>query len=83
MATSNRDTFFNYLIDEYHHPFNGWDFSYLNGRRVDIHQQQHWDYAQIVTSVLDRGATISLGKGGSVASRLPLCHEGHCPTQEP
>src|SRR5437879_647440 len=52
MATSNRDTFFNQLIAEYHHHFNGWDFSYLAGRRLDIHQHHLWDYAQIVTSAM-------------------------------
>lgn len=52
MATSDRDTFFNYLTAEYQRPFNGWDFSYLNGRRVDMHQHHRWDYAQIVTSAM-------------------------------
>jgi SAM-dependent methyltransferase len=58
MTTSNSDTFFNYLIAEYQHPFNGWDFSYLSGRSVDIHQQQHWDYAQIVTSAMKESQSL-------------------------
>lgn len=75
MATSNRDTFFNTLIAEYHHPFNGWDFSYLNGRWVDLHQQYHWDYAQIVTSAM-KGAQKMLdmrtGGGERLAQYLAI-----------
>jgi hypothetical protein len=49
MATSDCEIFFNYLIAEYQRPFNGWDFSYLNGRRVDMHQHHRWDYAQFAS----------------------------------
>jgi SAM-dependent methyltransferase len=75
MATSNRDTFFNYLIGEYHHPFNGWDFSYLNGRRVDLHQQHHWDYAQIVTSAMKEAQSMldmRTGGGERLAQYLAI-----------
>ena len=65
MSSGNRDTFFNTLIAEYHHPFNGWDFSYLNGRRVDIHQQHHWDYGQIVTAAMkDAQSMLDMRTGG-------------------
>jgi len=52
MATSSDNTFFDDLIAEYHQPFNGWDFSYLIGRRVDIHQQHFWDYTNTVTAAM-------------------------------
>lgn len=54
MATNSGNTFFDDLIAEYHQPFNGWDFSYLNGRRVDIHQQHLWDYTTTVTAAMKK-----------------------------
>ncbi len=66
MATSSStDPFFNELIAEYNHPFEGWDFSYLEGRRVDIHPQQGWDYTQIVTAAMkDAQSMLDMRTGG-------------------
>ena len=75
MATSNSNPFFNKLIAEYHHPFNGWDFSYLNGRRVDIHQQHRWDYARIVTSAMKEAQSMldmRTGGGERLAQYLDI-----------
>jgi len=58
MTSDTSDPFYNHLLAEYHHPFSGWDFSYLTGRRIDLHQQHHWDYAQRVTTAMKEAQSI-------------------------
>jgi SAM-dependent methyltransferase len=74
-----------WLQAEYDHPFVGWDFAYLAGRRVDT--PLPWDYAQLVRDALPHSrALLDMGTGGGelLASLHPLpsltrATEGYAP----
>ena len=55
---TTNSAFLDELLAEYQQPFNGWDFSYLNGRRIGIHQQPLWDYKQEVTTAMKEASSI-------------------------
>ena len=78
-----------WLQAEYDAPFVGWDFSYVNNRRVTI-GGEHWRYEDIVASHLSgaiRLLDISTGGGELIASILNrtqfqgevVATEGHAP----
>lgn len=74
-SEQDHDALFQYLQAEYEHPFSGWDFSYLDGRRVEDWSVLTWDYrAEIearlpqIRSLLD----IDTGGGEFLASLKPL-----------
>lgn len=65
MAEMHDKAFFDYLMAEYNHPFNGWDFSYLAGRRIDIHAQKTWDYtASAVAAMRQAQSMLDMRTGG-------------------
>jgi hypothetical protein len=67
----NDEDVLDWLREEYDHPFEGWDFSHLEGRRVFL-DQPAWDYAEPVLPYLARANSvldIDTG-GGEVFSSL-------------
>lgn len=65
MAEISDKAFFDYLMAEHNQPFNGWDFSYLAGRRTDIHAQQSWDYtASVVAAMGQAHSMLDMRTGG-------------------
>jgi SAM-dependent methyltransferase len=59
----DRDALLAWLRAEYEHPFAGWDFVHLDGRRMDA--PVPWSYAQIVGEALpDSRALLDMGTGG-------------------
>jgi SAM-dependent methyltransferase len=65
MADISDKAFFDYLMAEYNHPFNGWDFSYLAGRRTDIHGEKTWDYAASVVAAMKQAhSMLDMRTGG-------------------
>jgi hypothetical protein len=72
---------------EYNHPFAGWDFSYLEGRRITIRPDDTWDYTGSVVAALScAGALLDMDTGGgealaSLPRRPPRTYatEGYAP----
>ena len=61
-------------LAEYEQPFEGWNFSYLAGRRVTIRPADTWDYTAAVVAAI-RNATSMLDMdtgGGEWLASLPL-----------
>ena len=63
---------FDFLIDEYQQPFNGWDFSYLSGRMTSIRTAPAWDYTPTVIAAMKQAHTLldMHTGGGEVLARL-------------
>lgn len=61
--------FYTYLVSEYNQTFSGWDFTHLNGRRLDIHTDHPWDYTATVLAAM-RGAESMLDMGTGGGERL-------------
>jgi SAM-dependent methyltransferase len=56
--------FIDYLIREYNHPFSGWDFTYLEGRRIE--EPPPWSYETMAREHLARASSVvDLGTGGA------------------
>jgi SAM-dependent methyltransferase len=74
-------------ISEYNRPFEGWDFSYLAGRRSVINSQNTWDYVDHVLAAVDGArAMLDMDTGGGemlagLSRRPPLVSatEGYAP----
>lgn len=65
MAKISDKAFFDYLVHEYNQPFNGWDFSYLQGRRTAVHTEKTWDYTDTVVTAMKQGyALLDMHTGG-------------------
>ena len=68
------DTTFEHLIREAHDaPFDGWDFSYLEGRKTEI--SLPWDFrARVRERIVDVTSMLDVGTGGGefLASCAPL-----------
>lgn len=57
--------FYNYLVSEYNQSFSGWDFAYLEHRRVDIHTGHPWDYsATVLAAIHGAESMLDMGTGG-------------------
>lgn len=55
--------FRDFLQAEYAHPFSGWDFSYLDGRRTE--ESSPWLYTELARSLLPSATSLlDLGTGG-------------------
>ncbi|GAC1507441.1 MAG: class I SAM-dependent methyltransferase [Ktedonobacteraceae bacterium] len=66
---------FDFLTDEYNHPFNGWDFSYLSGRMISIRTTPVWDYTSTVIAAMKQAHTLldmHTGGGEILAQLLSL-----------
>ena len=63
---------FDFLTDEYNHPFSGWDFSYLNGRMTSIRTTPAWDYISTVIAAMKQAHTLldMHTGGGEILARL-------------
>ena len=68
----NNDKLFDFYIDESKTPFEGWNFSYINGRLVD--SPLPWNYRSIILPyVLESNCLLDIGTGGGeFLSRLPF-----------
>lgn len=68
----NEQALFDSLIAEYNHPFNGWDFSHLNGRRTTIRSTPTWDYTDSVVGAMKQAHSLldMHTGGGEVLARL-------------
>lgn len=65
MTEISDEAFFDYLMVEYNQPISGWDFSYLNGRRTDIHTEPSWDYTSTVIAAMKQAhSMLDMGTGG-------------------
>jgi SAM-dependent methyltransferase len=81
------NTLLHYLQAEYEHPFSGWDFSYLDGRRIEDWSTLTWDYRAAIEARLPQTRSLlDLGTGGGeyLASLKPLpadtrATEGYAP----
>ena len=57
--------FYTYLVSEYNQPFSGWDFAYLEDRRVDVEAHATWDYtATVLAAMRDAESMLDMGTGG-------------------
>jgi hypothetical protein len=55
--------FVDYLIREYNQPFSGWDFTYLDGRRIE--EPTPWSYEAMAQEYLAHASSaVDLGTGG-------------------
>jgi SAM-dependent methyltransferase len=67
----NEQAFYEYLLNEYRHPFAWGDWSYLEGRRVELLMEQPWNYAdRVVEAMRSARAVLDMrtGDGGMFAS---------------
>jgi SAM-dependent methyltransferase len=67
----NEQTFYEYLLSEYHHPFAWGDWSYLEGRRVELPIERPWSYADSVVEAMRTAQAVldmRTGDGGMFAS---------------
>lgn len=74
----NQNDLYNYLIAEYNHPFSGWDFSYLDRRRVTIQHTDTWNYGDAVRVAMAQAQTLldmDTGGGERLAALQPLPQE--------
>ncbi len=56
---------FDFLTDEYNHPFSGWDFSYLDGRMTSIKATPGWDYKlAVLTAMKQAHSMLDMHTGG-------------------
>ncbi|HEY7415371.1 MAG TPA: class I SAM-dependent methyltransferase [Ktedonobacteraceae bacterium] len=75
MIDEARAQFRAHLEAEYQQPFEGWDFSHLQGRKDDHIEELPWDYANIVKTHLRKThSLLDLGTGGGefLSSLQPL-----------
>lgn len=66
---------FDFLVEEYNHPFQGWDFSYVTTTRRMIDGPTTWSYGSIVLAQIRYAkALLDIGTGGGelLASLRPL-----------
>lgn len=72
----NERSFYEYLLSEYHRPFAWGDWSYLEGRRVELPLEQPWSYAdRVVEAMRTAQAVLDMrtGDGGMFASFIRQC----------
>lgn len=75
ILSMNHNDLYNYLISEYNHPFSGWDFSYLDGRRVTIQHVSSWNYTEAVRGAMAQAQSLldmDTGGGERLAALQPL-----------
>jgi len=75
LATRNKDELYNFLVEEYNHPFEGWDFSYITGAGRMSEGPKKWSYGSIVLPrVRQSSALLDIATGGGelLASFSPL-----------
>ena len=72
MRDKDEQELFDYLTAEYNHPFEGWNFSYLNERMTFIRTNPGWDYTHIVTTAMKQAHSLldMHTGGGEVLSDL-------------
>jgi hypothetical protein len=62
----DREELFEFLIQEYEHPFSGWDFSHIRDRMVS--SPLPWSYAsKILPKLIGVDSLLDMGTGGVLA----------------
>ncbi|GHO85866.1 class I SAM-dependent methyltransferase [Dictyobacter formicarum] len=76
MSEKADQTLFDFLTKEYNHPFSGWDFSYLDGRKTSIRTTPAWDYTHTVTAAMKQAhILLDMHTGGGEALAQLLSHQ--------
>ncbi len=72
MTERTDNAFWASLLAEYRHPFNGWDFSHLDGRMTSIRANPTWDYTETVIGAMKQAQTLldMHTGGGEVLAQL-------------
>ena len=66
MTGSDDKALYDYLVAEYNHHFDYWDWSYLEGRRVDVSTgPKPWDYIETVQAALKQARSVLDMRTGS------------------
>ncbi len=66
MTASSDKALYDYLVAEYTHHFDYWDWSYLEGRRVDVSTgSKPWDYTETVQAALKQAHSVLDMRTGS------------------
>jgi len=71
----SRNELYSFLVEEYDHPFKGWDFSYITGTGRMSEGPRKWSYGSIVLSRIRQSSAlldIATGGGELLASFSPL-----------
>jgi SAM-dependent methyltransferase len=66
---------YSFLVEEYNHPFKGWDFSYITGAGRMSESSRKWSYGSIVLARIRQSSAlldIATGGGELLASFSPL-----------
>jgi SAM-dependent methyltransferase len=74
-TTGNRNGLYGFLVEEYNHPFKGWDFSYITEAGRMSEGPRKWSYGSIVlTRIRQSSALLDIATGGGelLASFSPL-----------
>jgi SAM-dependent methyltransferase len=74
-TTGGRNRLYSFLVDEYNHPFKGWDFSYITGAGRMSDGPRKWSYGSIVLARIRQSSAlldIATGGGELLASFSPL-----------
>jgi SAM-dependent methyltransferase len=74
-STGSRNRLYSFLVEEYNHPFKGWDFSYIIGAGRMNEGLRKWSYGSIVLAkIRQSGALLDIATGGGelLASFSPL-----------
>jgi len=72
---SSRKWLYSFLVDEYNHPFRGWDFSYITGAGRMTEGPRKWSYGSVVLARIRQSSAlldIATGGGELLASLSPL-----------
>lgn len=71
----SRKKLYSFLVEEYNHPFKGWDFSYITGAGRMSEGLRKWSYGSIVLARIRQSSAlldIATGGGELLASFSPL-----------
>jgi SAM-dependent methyltransferase len=74
-TTGSRNGLYRFLVEEYNHPFKGWDFSYITGAGRMSEGPRKWSYGSIVLArIRQSNALLDIATGGGelLASFSPL-----------
>ncbi|HYB07768.1 MAG TPA: class I SAM-dependent methyltransferase [Nitrososphaerales archaeon] len=74
-STGSKDKLHRFLVEEYNHPFKGWDFSYITAAGRMSEGPRKWSYGSIVLSRIRQSSAlldIATGGGELLATFSPL-----------
>lgn len=74
MKSNHEQALYDYLVSEYNHHFDFWDWSYLKGRRVEVSTEPKlWDYTETVQAAMEHVQSVldmRTGSGQGFAAML-------------